>query len=55
LKLSWQDLRRFAATYLDGLVARQRHDADTLLRDRVAALSGEERGVLRAVLDAAPA
>jgi hypothetical protein len=53
MKLSWQDLQRFAATFcLDDLVAVQRRGADALLRERVAAMSAGERRVLRAALDA---
>jgi hypothetical protein len=55
MKLPWQDLQRFAATYLlDDLVALQRRGADALLRDRVAAMSDGQRSVLRTSLDSVP-
>jgi hypothetical protein len=53
-KLSWQHLQRFAAVYLvDDLVALHRRGADALLRQGVAAMSDDERHILREVLDAA--
>ena len=56
LKLGWEDLQRFVATYcLDALVALHRRGADGLLRERAAALSDDERRVLRDALDAVPA
>jgi hypothetical protein len=52
MKLPWQDLQRFAATFcLDDLVALQRRGAEALLRERVAALSDGERRVLQEALD----
>jgi hypothetical protein len=55
MKLPWQDLQRFAASFcLDDLVALHRRGADALLQERVADLSDGERRVLRAALDSAP-
>jgi hypothetical protein len=56
MKLPWQDLQRFAATYLlDDLVGLQRRGAEALLRERLAALSDGERHALREALDATAA
>jgi hypothetical protein len=55
MKLPWQDLQRFAATYLlDDLVALQQHGADAVLRERVAAMSDGQGSMLRAALDSVP-
>jgi hypothetical protein len=55
LKLGWQDLQRFAATFcIDDLVRLHRRGADTLLQERVAELSDAERRVLREALESAP-
>jgi hypothetical protein len=54
MKLPWQDLQRFAATFcLDDLIALQRRGADALLRERVAELSDDERRVLQDALESA--
>jgi hypothetical protein len=55
MKLGWEDLQRFAAAlFVDALVGLHRRGADALLRERAAALSDDERRVLRTALGAVP-
>ncbi len=50
-KMSWQEMQSLAAMLMfDDLVAVQRRGADTVLRERVAALPESERRVLREAL-----
>jgi hypothetical protein len=50
-KLSWRDLQYFVSTiWLDDLAAVQRRGGEAVLRERVAALSDDERRVLREAL-----
>jgi hypothetical protein len=52
--MGWEDMQAlFAAIYVDEIAAVQRDGGAVLVREKVAALSEGERGVLREALDAA--
>jgi hypothetical protein len=51
--MSWDDMQAlFAAIYVDEIAAVQRDGGAALVREKVAALSEDQRGVLREALDA---